>query len=605
MFLPIAIACASHVAGALLGLGGRRRSLAALRTFALVSALAVVLAQLLPDALGAAGLFALAIFAAGALAPTLIGKLAARVGRNGGKIGLELGFAGLLAHQLADGLALGAYGGEAHHDHGHGDVLLALSAHTVPLVALVTLVYQRQAGVAAAVVRAAALFVATLAGVLATALVPAAAFERFEPWITAAVAGLLLHVVVHDWEPERAPAGARERLVDLLAVAAGIGLVLLGGHDHHHESGDVRSGIGEALLELSLQTAPALLLGLAGGALLSAWASDRLPSRWLGGGAIRQAVVGASVGAPLPICACRVLPLAEGLRARGAGPALIVAFLIAAPVLGLETFALTGQLLGWPFAIVRLVAAVLLAIVAALAVHRAAPAPASHVCADHLPGGARGATFARRFLASFDELLVHIAPWTAVGLVAAAYVQATLGEGSLLALGGYGLDLLVVTLVAVPSYVCAAAATPLAAVLLAKGMSPGAVLVGLLLGPATNVATIGFLRASYGLRAAVIGVGTLILGAWAIALAVDASGVAVVPASLVAGEHEHGLAAYAVAVVLGVLLLRSIWRVGLRGWLASLGESLGAHDHAHHHHANHEHANHEHAHHERSPAVGR
>src|SRR5690606_34144154 len=201
-----------------------------------------------------------------------------------------------------------------------------------------------------------------------------------------------------------------------------------------------------------------------------------------------------------------------------------------------------------------LVAAVLLAMIAALAVHRAAPAPVSHVCGG-LPGDARG-TFARRFFASFDALLVHIAPWMAVGLVAAAYVQATLGEGALAGLGGYGLDLLVVTLIAVPSYVCAAAATPLAAVLLAKGMSPGAVLVGLLLGPATNVATIGFLRASYGLRAAVIGIGALILSAWAIALAVDASGVAAVPASLVAGEHEHGLAAYAVAAVLGALLLR-------------------------------------------------
>src|SRR5690606_13077070 len=203
-----------------------------------------------------------------------------------------------------------------------------------------------------------------------------------------------------------------------------------------------------------------------------------------------------------------------------------------------------------------LVAAVLLAMIAALAVHRAAPAPVSHVCGG-LPGDARG-TFARRFFASFDELLVHIAPWTAVGLVAAAYVQATLGEGSLTAFGVYGLDFLVVTLIAVPSYVCAAAATPLAAVLLAKGMSPGAVLVGLLLGPATNVATIGFLRASYGLRAAVVGVGALVAGAWAIALAVNASGLAVAPAALVPTAHEQSLATYALTLALGALLLRSV-----------------------------------------------
>src|SRR5690606_12587860 len=150
MHLPIAISCASHVAGAFLGLGGRRRSLTALRTFALVSALAVVLAQLLPDALGAIGMWAVAVFGAGFALPSLTDKLAASAGRRGGSLGLELGFVGLLVHQLADGVALGAYGGEAHEGHGHGDVLFALSAHTVPLVALVTLAYQRRSDTRAA-----------------------------------------------------------------------------------------------------------------------------------------------------------------------------------------------------------------------------------------------------------------------------------------------------------------------------------------------------------------------------------------------------------------------------------------------------------------------
>jgi len=35
--------------------------------------------------------------------------------------------------------------------------------------------------------------------------------------------------------------------------------------------------------------------------------------------------------------------------------------------------------------------------------------------------------------------------------------------------------------------------------------------------------------------------------------------------------------------LLGLMVLRAVWRSGLRGWLASLGEALGSHDHDHGH----------------------
>ena len=44
--------------------------------------------------------------------------------------------------------------------------------------------------------------------------------------------------------------------------------------------------------------------------------------------------------------------------------------------------------------------------------------------------------------------------------------------------------------VGIPLYICASASTPVAAALVLKGLSPGAALVFLLAGPATNAATI-------------------------------------------------------------------------------------------------------------------
>jgi hypothetical protein len=57
-------------------------------------------------------------------------------------------------------------------------------------------------------------------------------------------------------------------------------------------------------------------------------------------------------------------------------------------------------------------------------------------------------------------------------------------------------------LLGIPAYVCASGATPLAAVLIGKGVSPGAALAFLLTGPATNITTFGILSQLHGKKAA-------------------------------------------------------------------------------------------------------
>src|SRR5262245_6285040 len=108
----------------------------------------------------------------------------------------------------------------------------------------------------------------------------------------------------------------------------------------------VRERLFASLTELTLATAPALLIGVAAAASIAA-VGGRISSI---GGAVR----GALAGAPNPVCACGVLPLAQSLRARGARAEWIVAFLIAAPGLGVTTLAVSAQLMGWPFAVIRI-----------------------------------------------------------------------------------------------------------------------------------------------------------------------------------------------------------------------------------------------------------
>ena len=68
----------------------------------------------------------------------------------------------------------------------------------------------------------------------------------------------------------------------------------------------------------------------------------------------------------------------------------------------------------------------------------------------------------------------------------------------------------VMVLVGIPLYICASASTPVAAALVAKGLSPGAALIFLMTGPATNSGTIAIIVSQFGPRFGTIYVGVVI-----------------------------------------------------------------------------------------------
>jgi ABC-type nickel/cobalt efflux system permease component RcnA len=125
------------------------------------------------------------------------------------------------------------------------------------------------------------------------------------------------------------------------------------------------------------------------------------------------------------------------------------------------------------------------------------------------------------------------------------------------------------------------------------------VLSGLLLGPATNLATVAWLRKAFGLRATLWGVGGLLASTWGLALVANRllAGTSLVRATE-SVAHEHGVFSQASAILLLLLLLRAVWRNGLRSWLGALGEALELetehHGHSHAHGHDHAHARAEH-----------
>jgi hypothetical protein len=103
-----------------------------------------------------------------------------------------------------------------------------------------------------------------------------------------------------------------------------------------------------------------------------------------------------------------------------------------------------------------------------------------------------------------------IGPSLALGLVLAGIVGAVVPDDFIERyMGNPWASMLLMLLIGLPMYVCDTASTPLAAVLIAKGLDPGAALVFLLVGPATNMATILVVARMLGKVSAALYVGTI------------------------------------------------------------------------------------------------
>jgi hypothetical protein len=193
MLFPVLVAVGSVALGAVLAaVPGARRALGPVRFGVLALALGVALASLAPAAWRALGPVALVGVLAGLLVPSLAERAAGLAVRSApGRTASAVSFAGLLAHQVGDGMGLYAMQASI-------EAALALAAHTVPISAVVVLDALQGGAPKVAALRALLLALATVGGVLLGGAVPGLWVAQLEPWVAAVVAGLLVHVVVHE-----------------------------------------------------------------------------------------------------------------------------------------------------------------------------------------------------------------------------------------------------------------------------------------------------------------------------------------------------------------------------------------------------------------------
>ena len=541
--------------------------------------------HLVPHALEHGGLLAVLAGLLTALSPRLLSRFVPSAWWP------LLGLAALAMHAAVDGAALATMGNDPASALG-----LAVVAHRLP-VGLVVFTRARSKGSTAAGWAAVAILsAATVGGFLGGPLLAAIGPSWVGGVLEAVVAGTLLHVLFerdedhacdhdhhhhghdhhepahhhhgHEHTHHHRPAVARHwaALGALTGGALVVAFTLSVGDRVDHIAATV-----DTFVELALDSAPALLAGYVLAGLVIALMSPA-HARWLGGGSpARQALRGVVFGLPLPVCSCGVLPLYASLVRRGVPATAGLAFLVATPELGLDAILLSIPLLGGPMTLARVGAAFVVALAVAWFVGRSIPSsPSAHAeLQSDPPSGPLSQRLQAGLQYGLGELVDHTLPWIGVGLVVAALLEPLLAHEALGALPSV-LQVPLFALIGIPVYVCAAGATPLAAIFVHKSVSAGAALAFLLAGPATNLTTFGVLSQLHSrgtaIRFGLAVVGLSVLLGWGL----DAVGIST-PQAL-SHAHHHGVRPLAWACVAGIgaLATASLWRQGPRGALQQI-----------------------------------
>jgi uncharacterized membrane protein YraQ (UPF0718 family)/copper chaperone CopZ len=255
------------------------------------------------------------------------------------------------------------------------------------------------------------------------------------------------------------------------------------------------------LVRLVNEMSPYLLLGFLFAGVLRVVFPKGMITRYMGENNFRSVLNASLLGVPMPLCSCGVLPTGIGFYKNGASRGSTVSFLISTPQTGVDSILATYSLLGLPLAVIRPIVALVTGVAGGLLGNRADRKESREMTEASTMEENHDRSFREIFRYGFVELLQEITKWLVIGMLVAAFLSVLIPadffteqiSSEYLAMG-------MMLLASVPLYICATGSIPIAAVLLMKGLSPGAALVLLMAGPATNIATMAVIGNTMGKR---------------------------------------------------------------------------------------------------------
>ena len=325
----------------------------------------------------------------------------------------------------------------------------------------------------------------------------------------------------------------------------------------------------EALLSLTNEMAPYLLLGFIFAGILHVFFPEEKINRLLGASNFKSVFKAALIGIPLPLCSCGVIPTGVSFYKHGASKGSTVSFLISTPQTGVDSIMVTYSLIGLPFAILRVIVALITGLLGGITtnlfVKNNIEETSVKINTEEKKNHGLSGSIIEIFSYAFIDFIKDIAKWLIIGLLLAALITVLVPDDFFSTyLNSNILTMFIVLLASVPLYVCATGSVPIAAALIMKGISPGAALVFLMAGPATNAATITVIGKVMGKESLFAYLGSIIFGALLFGILTDLF----IPADFLTRfmtshhSHEHEMLPkwlmIGSSIVLTIFLMRSI-----------------------------------------------
>ena len=322
----------------------------------------------------------------------------------------------------------------------------------------------------------------------------------------------------------------------------------------------------EELVRLVNEMSPYLLLGFLFAGLLRVVFPKGMIIRYMGKSNFRSVLNASLLGVPMPLCSCGVLPAGIGFYKNGASRGSTISFLISTPQTGVDSILATYSLLGLPFAIIRPIVALVTGVFGGILGNRSGKDDIRDSEDASEEGNSTERSVKEVFRYGFVELLQDVTKWLVIGMLMAAFLSVLIPadffteriSSEYLAMG-------MMLLASVPLYICATGSIPIAAVLLMKGLAPGAALVLLMAGPATNIATMAVIGNTMGRRSLWVYLSTIVGGALLFGVVVNE----LIPREWIMGaipiqfhgemhEHPSGWLQWVSSALLVILILNGL-----------------------------------------------
>ena len=281
---------------------------------------------------------------------------------------------------------------------------------------------------------------------------------------------------------------------------------------------------------LSNEMAPYLLLGFILAGILSQLISKKVIQKHLCKENKYGPLKGVLFGIPMPICSCGVIPLASSLRSSGASKSSTTSFLTSTPQTGIDSILITYELLGIVITFFRIIAAFLSGLICGFFVGKIDTNDVNDVNdvneitinnIERKNNRINHKSIIKMLYYGFITIPKNISRPLIIGIIFAAIISNYIPDNFFVNSSETFLSMLYMLFISVPMYICSTASVPLALAFLEKGISSGAVLVFLILGPATNFANITTLFKIIGNKETIVYLFTLSICALTSGLLID------------------------------------------------------------------------------------